>query len=159
MLKTFFIVTFLLVMFQPARADITGKPFVVDGDTIAIAGQLIRLYAIDAPESEQTCGPPDRTWRCGQEAGFALAFFVASNWVTCVERGRALDGELAAVCFAGGIGGPDLARHQVAKGWALALAGSAEGYEAEQAAARSAGLGVWRAAFTPPWEWRRQHSR
>ena len=159
MLKTFFIVTFLLVISQPARADITGKPFIVDGDTIAIAGQLIRLYGIDAPENEQTCGTAEQPWRCGQEAGFALAYFVTSNWVTCIERGRAPDGELAAVCFAGGIGGPDLARHQVANGWALALPGVVDGYEAEQEAARGGGLGIWRAVFTPPWEWRRQQGR
>ncbi len=35
----------------PARADITGKPRVIDGDTIEIAGERIRLHGIDAPES------------------------------------------------------------------------------------------------------------
>ena len=37
----------------PAYADdITGKPRVIDGDTIEIAGERIRLHGIDAPESE-----------------------------------------------------------------------------------------------------------
>ena len=127
--------------------------------TIAIAGQAIDLYGIDAPENEQTCGAADRPWRCGQEAGFALAFFVASNWVTCIERGRSADGVLAAVCFAGGVGGPDIARNQVKNGWALALPGTQDGYGAEQEAARAAGVGLWRAEFVLPWEWRRQRGR
>lgn len=33
----------------PSRADIVGKPRVIDGDTIEIAGERIRLYVIEAP--------------------------------------------------------------------------------------------------------------
>ena len=38
-----------------AMADITGKPRVVDGDTIHIGKTKIRLHGIDAPEMKQTC--------------------------------------------------------------------------------------------------------
>ena len=38
-----------------ACADIAGGASVVDADTIEIHGQRIRLHAIDAPESSQTC--------------------------------------------------------------------------------------------------------
>ena len=34
-------------------ADITGKPRIIDGDTLEIAGERIRLHGIDAPESGQ----------------------------------------------------------------------------------------------------------
>ena len=40
----------LLAWGAPALADIIGKPRVIDGDTIEIAGQRIRLHGIDAPE-------------------------------------------------------------------------------------------------------------
>lgn len=34
-----------------ALADITGKPRIIDGDTIEIGGARIRLHGIDAPEA------------------------------------------------------------------------------------------------------------
>ncbi len=47
----------LLSLFLPslAWADITGAPRVIDGDTLEVAGQRIRLHGIDAPESRQLC--------------------------------------------------------------------------------------------------------
>lgn len=38
-----------------ACADITGVATVIDGDTLEMHGQRIRLHAIDAAESSQTC--------------------------------------------------------------------------------------------------------
>ncbi len=42
-----------------AHAEVTGKPRVVDGDTIEVAGERIRLHGIDAPEAKQTCADKD----------------------------------------------------------------------------------------------------
>jgi len=40
----------------PAHADITGKPRVVDGDTIHIGKTKIRLHGVDAPEMDEIAG-------------------------------------------------------------------------------------------------------
>ncbi|MEE8445227.1 MAG: hypothetical protein V3S44_07735 [Alphaproteobacteria bacterium] len=52
-----------LVILAPtlALADTTGPARVIDGDTIVIAGERIRLHGIDAPERDQVCHLGDGT--------------------------------------------------------------------------------------------------
>jgi hypothetical protein len=46
----------LLALPSPAAGqDVTGQATVIDGDTIKIHSQRIRLWGIDAPESAQLC--------------------------------------------------------------------------------------------------------
>jgi endonuclease YncB( thermonuclease family) len=137
-----------------ALADVTGKPKIVDGDSLEIAGQQIRLHGIDAVEAAQTCRDPGGEWRCGFEATAALAFFIAGNWVTCIERDRDRYGRTVATCYAGGIGGPDIGRQMVREGWALAYRRFSTDYVAEEDEARANRRGIWRGDFVPPWDWR-----
>ena len=41
---------------------ITGKAIIVDGDTISINKNKIRLHGIDAPETNQKCKYNDIEW-------------------------------------------------------------------------------------------------
>ena len=149
------VAVFALLAF-PANADIIGKARVIDGDTLEIAGQRIRLHGIDAPESEQTCWAGATEWACGREATFALAYETGMHWVTCRAKGGDGDDGAAYVCS---VGNRDLGARMVGAGWALAVGGDPAAYAGEETAARSARKGLWRGEFVLPWEWRKARTR
>ena len=80
-----------------ATDTLTGFARVIDGDTIEVAGERVRLYGIDAPEAAQTCQAVEQEWNCGQEATTALAYEVGQHQVTCQERDRDQYGRIVAV--------------------------------------------------------------
>lgn len=130
-----------------------GLASVIDGDTIEIRGQRIRLHGVDAPESGQLCTRPNgERWRCGQQAALALADRVGRAIVRCEERERDRYGRIVAVCFKEE---DDLNRWLVMNGWAVAYRRYSEDYVREEDAARQARLGVWSGDFEMPWDWRR----
>ena len=54
----------LCLLATPALADVAGTASVIDGDTIEVHGQRIRLHGIDAPESRQLCRLDGKPWQC-----------------------------------------------------------------------------------------------
>lgn len=57
-----------------SAADLVGKASVIDGDTIEIHGERIRLWGIDALESNQLCRDADsKHYQCGRLPANALA--------------------------------------------------------------------------------------
>ena len=146
------LVSFFILSISVAVADVTGKPRVIDGDTIEIAGERIRLHGIDAPESKQTCADKaGREWRCGQDATFVFAEMIGNHWITCKGDTRDRYRRLIAVCYAGPY---DLNAKMVRQGWALAYRRYSMDCVDDENAAKVARKGLWRGEFVPPWEWR-----
>lgn len=139
---------------SPAFAtSVTGTASVIDGDTIEIHGERIRLEAIDAIEDHQRCTLPNgRAWRCGRDAAFALADRIGRSPVTCAISGRDRYSRLVATCY---LGGEDLNGWMVRQGWAVAYRHYGTQYVDEENAARRERLGIWASSFEMPWDWRR----
>ncbi len=139
-----------------AFADITGQASVIDGDTIEVAGQRIRLHGIDAPESRQLCRRDGKHWRCGRNAASALAEMIGRRPVNCEEPGRDRYKRIVAKCAVEGV---DLGEWMVSQGWAVAYYLYSYEYSRAEQTAKSARRGIWAGEFDNPWEWRKQQRK
>ena len=149
----FLILAASLVAIPVAATEIAGQATVIDGDTIEIHGQRIRLNGIDAPESRQMCERADGTaYRCGQAAAFALADWIGLATVHCEPRGRDRYKRVIATCFARG---DDMGRWIIRQGHALAFRRYSTVYVPDEIEAQAAGRGIWQGRFVAPWDWRR----
>ncbi len=152
LLFTVFVILVCVAHIPAEPADrLTGTVTVIDGDTIEIHGQRVRLFGIDAPESAQTCEAGGKAYRCGQQAALALADEIGRRTVSCNPRDVDRYGRIVAVCAAGD---EDLNAWMVRHGWALAYRQYSTAYVPDEEGARAAGAGIWRGTFTPPWDWR-----
>ncbi len=137
---------------QPSPT-IVGVASVIDGDTIEIHGERIRLFGIDAPESSQVCHEADGAdWRCGREAALFLSDRVGRSTVRCDVRGEDRYRRRIAVCR---VGRDDLGRVLVRTGLALAYRQYSTDYVADETIAARSRAGLWRGEFIEPWRWRR----
>ena len=140
-----------------ASGLIAGRAAVIDGDTLEIRGERIRLFGIDAPESGQTClDARGQRYRCGQKAALVLDARIGEGVVTCERKGTDRYGRTVALCR---VYGEDLGAWMVGWGGALAYRAYSTRYFAAEELARSWGLGLWAGQFIPPWARCREHRR
>ncbi len=115
MRRVFIIAILIAVMPVSALADIIGPARVIDGDTIEVQGQRIRLHGIDAPEGRQLCFDDGEPWLCGTAATNALRNKIGDRQVTCEELDRDCYERVVAKCP---VDGEDLGEWMVLRGWA-----------------------------------------
>jgi endonuclease YncB( thermonuclease family) len=140
-----------LSWFGAEHDRLAGTASVIDGDTIEVHGRRIRLFGIDAPESDQMCTASGQRYRCGQRAALALADFIGRQPVSCDQRDTDQYGRAVAICS---VAGQDLGAWLVSHGYALAYRRYSQRYVPTEEAAAAARHGLWAGEFQPPWEWR-----
>ena len=135
-----------------APVTVTGKPEILSGDTLSVAGTVFHLQGIDAPEKGQLCQVSSgRSFDCGLVSKTALMDLTAAVSVSCRPTGALRDGLPEAQCFAAGY---DLSKGMVHTGWALAWPRTGTIYGRVEITANKASRGMWRGKFIAPWDWR-----
>jgi endonuclease YncB( thermonuclease family) len=133
-------------------ADIVGAARVINGDTLVIGQQRVRLFGIDAPESKQRCWASGVRYNCADQAKATLMHLTRDQDVSCRLEYYDPDGQFLGVCTVGAI---EINRELVRQGWALAYRSFTMAYIDDEADAERRKAGLWMGDFETPWEWRR----
>ena len=142
-----------------AQAVLSGQGQALDGDSLMLEGQKLRLFGIDAPEYEQTCKTASAvSWPCGKAAHEALAKLLRQRPVSCNLIQKDRYGRFLAQCWiTGSEGQTDIAAAMVAQGLALAYRRYSLDYLPFEYQARLTSQGIWQGSFTNPETWRRMN--
>ena len=151
-----FLITFFLILYSSASFSekiINGKAKIIDGDTIHIGNNKIRLYGIDAPEINQTCTIEKIIWECGFESSQALESMILEKEVQCeivdIDRYK----RFVAKCFVKNI---NLNQYMVQNGWAVAYRYYSDDFINDEEIAEKNKAGIWQGKFQDPYLFRKQ---
>ena len=128
---------------------------VVDADTIILKEEKIRLYGIDAPETEQNCYVNNKSWPCGKQATEYLKKLLEGASIPsllCKISSKDRYGRSIGVCYVGEI---NINSSLVENGWALAYTEYSKDYIMYEKSALENKVGIWQGEFVEPWNWRK----
>ena len=133
---------------------IFGKAKVIDGDTIHIYKNKIRLHAIDAPETNQTCNKNNKVWNCGIESTKFLKKLIGKNKIECITTGKDQYNRFIGICYKNNL---DLNSEMVLNGWAIAYRYYSMDYVKEEEEAKKQKIGIWSGEFEEPYLFRKKN--
>ena len=139
---------FFLAFFSAVPAYADGDVYVVDGDSLKLGEQNVRLAHIDAPEYYQTCKRVDKsTYNCGIKAREKLKSLLKLGKLSCKTVGRDIYNRDMSECFAGRT---NINLEMVRSGWAVVYKSGDAAYLEAQADAKRAKLGIWQGKYMKP---------
>ena len=149
----FFLISLFINNYSYSKT-IIGIPKIIDGDTIHIADNKIRLHAIDAPEKKQTCILNNKEWLCGKQSTVELKKLISNKNVKCEINDIDIYNRFIAVCFINTI---DINQWMVKNGWAIAYRYYSNDYINEERFAIKNKLGIWSSQFLEPYKYRQKN--
>lgn len=133
---------------------ISGNAKIIDGDSIIITNNEIRLQDIDAPEYDQKCYDlMNLEYNCGLDAKNYLKNLTYAKEVICKISGRDFYERFLATCYLSE-NDININREIVKSGHAVKY-GSLSKYYQEELYAKTKKLGIWQGSFITP----RQHRK
>jgi len=145
---------------------IFGWPRVIDGDSISIRQESIRLHGIDAPEIRQICrNKNNKPYMCGMIAKDTLKNFIEihssgghhQKKVYCYYSERDRYKRIIGKCYVGKDSEFNLNHEMVISGQAVAYTKYSKDYIEAENTAKAKGRGIWQGKFDLPEEWRRKN--
>ena len=136
-----------------AQEIVRGQAKIIDGDTVHIGKNKIRLFGIDAPEIEQTCNIEKQVWNCGLVSFKTLQKLTTKKEVTCKVNGIDRYKRYIAECYLNNL---NINQYMVKQGWAIAYRYYSKDYIDEEFIAERKKLGIWKGEFEEPYLFRKK---
>ena len=143
--------------------EIKGYAKIIDGDTIKINSNKIRLHGIDAPETKQKCKKErlksfffslDIDYPCGKISTNNLIRKVNNQIIKCyikdIDRYKRFIGE----CYKENT---NLNAWLVKNGYAVAYRKYSKKFISQENLAKKKKIGLWSGTFEMPWKWRKKN--
>ena len=160
------IIFFIFSFYQVSKSEIIyGEATVVDGDTIKINDNKIRLFGIDAPEKKQMCKKIflsisffsfEKDYPCGVISTQKLKNLLNKKIIKCYVEGKDIFKRKLAICFRNKL---NINSWLVRNGHAVSYKKYSKKYSREEIEAKNDRLGVWQGKFEMPWDWRKNVKR
>ena len=160
-----FLILFFLVQSYVYAEVIEGKALVIDGDTIKINNNKIRLSGIDAPEVKQACNKIfisihffslNKKYPCGKISKNKLKKLLKNEKILCKIENIDRYKRKLATCYKNKL---NINSWLVRNGYALAYIKYSKKYILQEKEAERDKLGLWQGTFEKPWDWRKNEKK
>ena len=136
-------------------AAFTGRPLILDADTVILSGERIRLKGIDAPETTQRClNAKQQSYPCGQVSTHALIDQIGVSPLRCIEDTRDRYKRVLATCYLGDL---DVNGWLVQYWYAPAYRKYSTRYVPKEEETKAVKRGVWSGTYSTQWKGSREN--
>jgi endonuclease YncB( thermonuclease family) len=141
------------------KNEFSGVAFAIDGDSLKVGENEVRLLGIDAPEYRQNCfNSKNQEYACGQASHKFLIDLAGKKNVQCFYNQKDRYNRFLAKCYVGEV---SINEEILKNGMAVIydFKNSEAKYDALEESAKKQKLGIWQGKFQLPKEYRKSHPR